>query len=166
MTQVSVSHGEHGEAHDHDHAHPKHLAHHWDTPKQQFEAGKLGMWLFLATEVLLFGGLFVGYSVWRANHPELFQYGSKFLNTTLGATNTVILILSSFTMAMAVTFAQKSNRMGLIVCLSLTLMGAAGFLGIKYVEYTHKFHEGIFPGVKFYELPGEHAETFVWPGGH
>ena len=117
--------------------HPDFLAHHWDTPSQQFEAGKLGMWLFLATEVLLFGGLFVGYSVWRGNHPELFKFGSEFLNTTMGAINTVVLIASSFTMAYAVTCAQRGNQKGLILGLILTLAGACGFLGIKYQVITN-----------------------------
>ena len=142
----------------HAHEHHDFLAHHWDTPKQQFEAGKLGMWLFLATEVLLFGGLFVGYSVWRGNHPELFKFGSQYLDTTMGAINTVVLILSSLTMAWAVTCAQRGNRKGLIIGLLLTLAGAGGFLGIKYVEYSHKFHEGWFPGAYFYEKP-EHSGT-------
>jgi cytochrome c oxidase subunit 3 len=142
------------------HDHPDFLAHHWDTPKQQFEAGKLGMWLFLATEVLLFGGLFVGYSVWRGNHPELFKFGSQYLNTTMGAINTVVLILSSLTMAWAVTCAQRGNRKGLIIGLLLTLAGAGGFLGIKYVEYSHKFHEGWFPGAYFYEKPAHSGTTW------
>ncbi|MHC4876174.1 MAG: cytochrome c oxidase subunit 3 family protein, partial [Planctomycetota bacterium] len=91
------------DAHAHDHDHPPFLQHHWENPKQQFEAGKLGMWLFLATEVLLFGGLFCGYAIWRANHPEMFKFGSTFLDTTMGAINTAVLIASSLTMAAAVT---------------------------------------------------------------
>src|SRR5262245_8387077 len=126
---------EHGDAHGDGHAHVPHLAHHWDSLEQQFEAGKLGMGLFLATEVLLFGGLFCAYAVWRGNHPEMFKYGSKFLNTTLGATNTAVLILSSLTMAWGVTCAQQNRRKGLIICLALTLAGAATFLVIKYFEY-------------------------------
>ncbi len=145
----------------HAHDHPDFLAHHFDTPKQQFEAGKLGMWLFLATEVLLFGGLFVGYSVWRGNHPELFKYGSQFLDTTMGAINTAVLILSSLTMAWAVTAAQRNQQKLLKVFLVLTLAGAVTFLVIKYFEYTHKFDEGWYPGMKFYEKPGEHAHTWV-----
>lgn len=142
------------------HDHPAHLAHHWDSSVQQFEAGKLGMWLFLATEVLLFGGLFCAYAVWRGNHPELFKYGSQFLNTALGATNTAVLILSSLTMAWGVTAAQQ-NKQGLLkLMLILTLAGAATFLVIKYFEYTHKFHEGWYPGLKFYEAPSEHSATF------
>lgn len=149
------------------HDHPAHLAHHWDTPQQQFEAGKLGMWLFLATEVLLFGGLFCAYAVWRGNHPELFKYGSQFLNTTLGATNTAVLILSSLTMAWAVTAAQQNKQLLLKVMLVLTLIGAATFMVIKYFEYTHKFHEGWYPGIRFYDVPGEHSHYFQRAGhGH
>jgi cytochrome c oxidase subunit 3 len=146
------------------HDHPAHLAHHWDTPQQQFEAGKLGMWLFLATEVLLFGGLFCAYAVWRGNHPELFKYGSQFLNTTLGATNTAVLILSSLTMAWAVTAAQQNKQLLLKIMLVLTLIGAATFMVIKYFEYTHKFHEGWYPGVHFYDVPGEHSHYFQRAG--
>jgi cytochrome c oxidase subunit 3 len=147
----------------HEHEHPPHLAHHWENPVQQFEAGKLGMWLFLATEVLLFGGLFCGYAVWRGNHPELFKYGSQFLNTTLGATNTAVLILSSLTMAWGVTAAQQ-NKQGLLrLMLFLTLCGAATFMVIKFFEYKHKFDEGWFPGIHFYDVPGKRAEMF-WEG--
>jgi cytochrome c oxidase subunit 3 len=154
----------HDEAHAHDH--PEHLAHHWDSLEQQFEAGKLGMWLFLATEVVLFGGLFCAYSVWRGNHPELFKYGSTFLETKWGAINTCVLILSSLTMAWGVTAAQQ-NKQGLLkLMLFLTLCGAAAFMAIKYIEYSHKFHEGWFPGLKFYSPPGEHSHTFVRADGH
>ncbi len=145
---------------EHAHDHPDFLAHHFDTPKQQFEAGKLGMWLFLATEILLFGALFVAYSVWRSNNPEMFKFGSDFLDTKMGAINTAVLITSSLTMAWGVTCAQRGQRNGLIICLVLTLMGAAGFMVIKYFEYTHKFHEGYYPGMRFYEQPGHHSETW------
>jgi len=142
------------------HDRPDFLQHHWDTPKQQFEAGKLGMWLFLATEVLLFGGLFVLYAVWRGNHPEMFKFGSQFLDTKLGAINTAVLILSSLTMAAAVTMAQRNKRGALMILLSLTLAGALTFLVIKYFEYSHKFHEGYYPGMKFYEPPGAGSESW------
>lgn len=159
--QDGPTHGVHHPGHDH----PDFLAHHFETPKQQFEAGKLGMWLFIATEILLFGGLFVGYSVWRGNHPELFEYSSHYLDTTLGGINTAVLILSSFTMAAAVTVAQKNDpktqdkRPLLVLLLVLTLAGAAGFMVIKYFEWTHKFHEGLFPGVAFYDKP-EHSHSW------
>ena len=149
--QPDAQSADHG--HGHDHEHPAHLGHHWENSKQQFEAGKLGMWLFLATEVLLFGGLFVAYAVWRANHPELFKYGSQYLDTTMGAINTCVLLLSSMTMAMAVTFAARGRNLAVVICLVLTLFGAGGFMIIKYFEYSHKFHEGFLPGMAFYEQP-------------
>jgi cytochrome c oxidase subunit 3 len=133
--------------------HPPHLAHHFDTPKQQFEASKLGMWLFLGTELLLFGGLFCAYSVYRSNHPELFEYGSQFLDTRWGAINTAVLILSSMTMAVAVTAAQLGRTRMLITLLLATFMGGAVFMAIKFIEYHHKIHEGLVWGEPFYEQP-------------
>src|SRR5262245_15913158 len=129
MTTLNAHDHAHGHD-DHGHDHPPFLAHHWETPKQQFEAGKLGMWLFLATEVLLFCGLFCGYSLYRHNHPDLFAYSSHYLNTTLGAINTCVLILSSLTMAWGVTAAQQNKQLLLKIMLLLTLCGAAGFLVI------------------------------------
>ncbi len=123
--------------------HAPHLAHHFDTPRQQFAAGKLGMWIFLLTEVLFFGGLFCAYAVYRANHPEIFLDADKYLDKPLGAINTAVLIFSSLTMAWAVRSAQLSQRRGLVLCLALTLACAAVFLGIKYVEYRHKWEEGL-----------------------
>ncbi len=156
---------EHHHMDDHGHDHPPHLGHHWADSQQQFEAGKLGMWLFLATEVLLFGGLFVGYAVWRGNDPELFQYGSQYLDTWLGAVNTAVLILSSLTMAMAVTYAQLNKQRALMVCLVLTFLGACGFMTIKYIEYTDKFQEGLFPGAAFYDGPKDRAASKYWVEG-
>lgn len=153
MSQLDVQHDAHDGDHGHDHDHPPHLGHHWENSKQQFEAGKLGMWLFLATEVLLFGGLFCAYAVWRSNHPEIFKYGSQYLDTFWGALNTCVLLISSMTMAMAVTFAARGKNAAVVVCLILTLLGAGGFMGIKYIEYSHKFHEGFLPGMAFYEQP-------------
>ncbi|HID76367.1 MAG TPA: cytochrome c oxidase subunit 3 family protein [Planctomycetaceae bacterium] len=124
-------------------AHPAFLAHHFQSTAQQFHAGKLGMWIFLVTEILLFGGLFCAYAVYRANHPEIFVYAHRYLDKTLGAVNTAVLILSSLTMAWGVHCAQRDQRRGLILCLGLTLLCASVFLGIKYVEYRHKWKEGL-----------------------
>lgn len=133
-----------GHAHgDGAHAHPPYLQHHFDTPLQQFDSGKLGMWLFLATEILLFGGLFCAYGVYRAMHPEIFMYAHKYLDTNLGAVNTVILLISSLTMAWGVRAAQLGQRRLLVGLLSLTLLGGCGFLGIKYVEYKSKWEHGL-----------------------
>ncbi len=128
---------------------------------QQFDAGKLGMWLFLATEILLFGGLFCGYAVWRGNHPELFQFGSQFLDRTMGAINTVVLITSSLTMAWGVTAAQKNQQGLLRILLMLTLAGAVTFLVIKYFEYKHKFDEHFYPGAAFYTMPDKEV-SHLW----
>lgn len=150
--------GEHG------HAHPPHLAHHFDTPQQQFDSSKLGMWLFLATEILLFGGLFCAYAIYRSNHPEIFTYAHQFLDKKLGGINTIVLICSSLTMAWAVRCAQLGKRTGLIVNLFLTLACAGGFMGIKYVEYSHKIHSGLMWGTHYnpHDLhveDGAHAAT-------
>ncbi len=143
--------------------HSEFLKHHFDTPGQQFGAAKLGMWMFLATEMLLFGGLFCGYAIFRRNHPDVFHYGSRYLDTTWGAVNTVVLILSSFTMATAVTAAQRSQRTLLAVGLALTFLGGAIFMGVKYVEYSHKFHDNLVPGVRFYHDPRPEAPGAAGP---
>jgi cytochrome c oxidase subunit 3 len=138
------------------HEHAPHLQHHFDTPEQQFDAGKLGIWLFLATEILLFGGLFCAYAVYRANHPEIFLYAHQYLDKVLGGTNTVILLCSSLTMAWAVRASQLGQRKLLIALLSLTLLGGVGFMSIKYVEYKAKWEHGLLPGTHF--APHDHGE--------
>jgi cytochrome c oxidase subunit 3 len=129
------------------------LAHHFDSMPQQYEAGKLGMWLFLATEVLLFGGLFCAYAVFRGNHPEVFAWGSQFLDMKFGAVNTVVLIFSSVTMAAAVTFVQRDRRWPVIVAMGLTFLCGVIFMAIKSVEYEHKFHDNLVWGLAFYDAP-------------
>ncbi|MBD3162103.1 MAG: cytochrome c oxidase subunit 3 family protein, partial [Candidatus Eisenbacteria bacterium] len=137
--------------------HDAHLAHHFETHQQQHESSKLGMWIFLSTEVLLFGGLFCAYAVYRANHPEIFQYAHHFLDKQLGGLNTLVLIASSFTMAWAVRAAQLGQRKKLIALLTFTLLCAFGFLGVKAIEYEHKWKHGLLWG-KYYQ-PAEHGET-------
>ena len=133
----------HGEVHD------PHLAHHFPDAATQFEAGKLGMWIFLATEVLLFGGLFCAYAVYRANHPEIFIYAHQFLDKVLGGINTAVLIVSSLTMAWAVRAAQLGQQRALTRLLAATVALGFVFLGIKFVEYEHKWKEGLLPGTHF-----------------
>ena len=130
----------------HDHAHPPHLAHHFETPRQQYDSGKLGMWIFLATEILMFGGLFCAYAVYRANHPEVFMYAHHFLDRNLGAINTVVLIASSFTMAWAVRAAQTGQKALLVALLIVTLFGGVGFMVIKSIEYYAKWDHMVFVG--------------------
>src|SRR3954467_8139462 len=119
--------------------HDPHLAHHFDTPEQQFASGKLGMWVFLATEILMFGGLFCAYSVYRHNHPDVFEVAHKALDKSLGAINTIVLITSSLTMAWGVRLAQLGKNKGLIITLILTILGGYGFMAIKTIEYKTKW---------------------------
>ena len=109
------------------HEHSEHVAHHFDSAQQQFDACKLGMWLFLVTEVLFFSGLFVTYAVYRVNHPEVFVNAHKYLNTTLGAFNTIVLLISSLTMAWAVRSAQLEQKKLLVWLLGITLSCASLF---------------------------------------
>ncbi len=129
--------------------HPPQLQHHFESVGQQFEAGKLGIWLFLATEILLFGGLFCAYAVYRANHPEIFEYAHTFLDKRLGGINTVVLLCSSLSMAWAVRAAQLGQQKLLRVLLALTILGGFGFMSIKYVEYKAKWEHGLLWGTKY-----------------
>lgn len=144
---MSTASASHSENHDHGHhEHPSWLAHHFDDAQQQFDAGKFGMWMFLVTEVLFFSGMFCAYALFRNRNPEVFEYCSTFLNTKLGAINTGVLLFSSLTMAWAVRAAQLKQHTLLVGMLGATLGCAAIFLGVKAVEYTHKWELGLLPG--------------------
>jgi cytochrome c oxidase subunit 3 len=142
---------------------PPHRWHHFESAEQQFDAGKLGMWLFLATEVLMFGGLFCAYTIYRGTHPDIFHYGHQFLDKKWGGINTIVLICSSLTMAWGVRAAQLGQRKLLVTMLSLTLLCAAGFMSIKYVEYSHKIQHGLMWGKNY--RPQVHEEA-AEGGGH
>ena len=120
---------------------------------QQKEAGMVGMWLFLLTEIMFFGGLFLAYTIYRTTYPQGFLFGSHLLNVPLGATNTVVLIVSSLTMAMAVYYSQKGEQRKLILFLFLTLLLGLTFLVIKYFEYKAKIDAHIFPAWWTYRPP-------------
>ena len=132
--------------------------HHFENADQQYQSAKLGMWLFLATEILFFGGLFVAYSVYRFNHPEVFIFGHHFLDKSLGALNTVILICSSLTAAWAVRAAQLKQIRVLKLMLVLTILFAFGFLGVKAVEYNSKWKHGLL-WARQYNPHIDHAEV-------
>jgi len=134
--------------------HPQFLQHHFNEMGQQLDATKIGMWLFLVTEVLLFGGLFVGYGIMHAKHPAAFLAAHHHLNRAMGTLNTVVLLVSSFTMVMGVWSAQRSRKKLLILFLVLTLLLAGTFLCVKFFEYQHKFEEGLLPGT-FYTHQGD-----------
>ena len=128
-------------------AHPKGpLAHQFDDLEQQHEASLLGMWVFLVTEVMFFGGLFTGYTVYRTSYPEAFVAGSRRLDLVWGFINTMVLIASSLTMAMAVHAAQVGRRRALIGFLLATMVLGSVFLGVKAYEYHHKWEEQLVPG--------------------
>ena len=133
----------------HDHHHPPHLQHHFVTSDQQFDASKMGMWLFLITEILLFSGMFVAYTVYRVWHPETFVGVSELLDWRMGFTNTLVLLASSFTVALSIHFIQKNDKRGLIINLAITLLCAGIFMVIKYFEYTGKIAHGIVLGENF-----------------
>src|SRR5207245_11576653 len=116
------------------------LAHHFSSLERQNEALRLGMWLFLATEILLFAGLFTGYSVYRFEFPLAFAECSRHLNITAGTVNTIVLITSSFTVALSIHFARIDQRRAAVVCLALTLVFPLGFLGVKDIRYTANSH--------------------------
>lgn len=127
----------------------KHLAHHFDTPQQQFDSGKLGMWLFLTTELLLFSGLFCAYAVYRALHPEIFQFASQYLDPTSGLINTLVLLTSGLTMALGVRFAQTGKTALLAICLVLTMLGGLTFIAIHADEYFEKYQQKLLWGTNY-----------------
>jgi cytochrome c oxidase subunit III len=122
------------------------LAHHFEDLEQQKDAAALGMWAFLATEVLFFGGALVCYSVYRYWYHDGFIAGSYAQNVVLGTINTVVLLTSSLTMALAVRAAAAGHRNALVLNIGLTIVLGLAFLGVKAYEYTHDYHEGLVPG--------------------
>jgi cytochrome c oxidase subunit 3 len=145
-----------------DHAHDSEglaVDHHFENADQQYQSAKLGMWIFLATEILFFGGLFVAYTVYRANHPEVFVFGHHFLDKNLGALNTVILICSSLTAAWAVRAAQLKQIGMLKLMILLTMLCAFGFMGVKAVEYNAKWKHGLLWAGQYDPHVEERGET-------
>ncbi|NNF07836.1 MAG: cytochrome c oxidase subunit 3 family protein [Candidatus Eisenbacteria bacterium] len=123
-----------------------HVGHHFEHFEQELASNKLGFWLFLATEILMFGGLFVAYAVFSNTHAEMWEMASGHLDRIMGGTNTVVLIVSSLTMALAVRSAQTNNRQATGLFLIATFALAAVFMVIKYFEYSAKFEHGLLPG--------------------
>ena len=122
------------------------VATHFKDDVHQYASNKEGIWLFMATEILMFGGLFVGYTIYHTMYPEMFAEGAKYLDWKLGFVNTLVLIFSSFTMALGIYFNQKNQSKKAVIALAATVLCGAIFMVIKYFEYSHKFHLGIFPG--------------------
>src|SRR5262249_37763892 len=137
-------------------------AHQFDDAEQQFEASSLGMWIFLVTEIMFFGGVFTAYVAYRALYPQAFGHASNHLDLTLGTVNTVVLIASSLTMALAIHAAQLGRTRHLVVFLVLTMLLGSTFLGIKAVEYAHKFEDGLVPGLAFTYSGADAAQAQIF----
>ena len=129
------------------------LVEQFDTPEQQLEAARLGMWVFLATEIMFFGGMFLGYTIYRTAYPQAFAAASNHLDVVLGTVNTAVLICSSFTMALAVRAAQLGQRRFTMIFLLSTIVLGGVFLAIKFSEYHVKFVEHLVPGSAFAFAP-------------
>jgi cytochrome c oxidase subunit III len=139
-----------------EHVHHPSLQHQFEDLGQQHEASILGMWMFLTTEILFFGGILLAYWVYRLAYPTEWAVGASLQNRTLGAVNTFVLIVSSLTMALAVREGQLGRRKGIITFLMLTLIFGGTFIVIKGVEYHTHWEEGLFPGSHFHW--NEHPE--------
>jgi cytochrome c oxidase subunit III len=146
----------------HEEEHRPELLHHFADAEQQRDASSLGMWVFLGTEVMFFGGLFCAYLIYRRLYFGDFGAASKSIDATLGATNTAVLICSSLTVVLAVWAAQTARRTLLLVMLVITMLLGLAFLGIKGKEYKDKFEEHHVPGASFsfehVPIPGHPGE--------
>lgn len=129
----------------HEHHHAPGLQHQFEDMKQQEESVSIGMWMFLVQEIMFFGGLFTVYLVFRSKYPMAFAAGSNHLDAFLGGLNTLVLIVSSLTMALTVYYAQKGNRNMQVILIVLTMIFGATFLGVKAIEYTDKYNHGLVP---------------------
>lgn len=129
----------------HDHYHPPGLQHQFEDMKQQEESVSIGMWMFLVQEIMFFGGLFTAYLVFRSRFPMAFAAASNHLDAFWGGLNTLVLIVSSLTMALVVYYAQKSNRNMQVIMIVLTMIFGSVFLGVKAIEYTGKYNDGLIP---------------------
>ena len=166
----AVAHADHGHADAH-HAHHPALQHHFDTMAQQKEAAVIGMWVFLLTEILFFGGLFVAYMIYRVWYFDAFAEASRSLDLFWGGLNTAVLIGSSLTMALAVRAAQTNKRQWTVNWLILTMLLGCVFLGVKVIEYADKFEHHHVPGASYvwaepgHEAPpgSEHANLSLSP---
>ncbi len=138
------------------------VASHYRGVEHQYLSNKEGIWLFMVTEILMFGGLFVGYVIFHTIYPEMFAEGASYLDWHLGFINTLVLIGSSLTMALGIYYNQIAQPKKATYALIATVLCGAVFMVIKYFEYTHKFHMGIFPGMMLdAEKMAEHGHPVI-----
>ena len=152
MSTTTAEHTDHSHEHAHGHGLGERITH---------LSAKFGMWLFLGTEILLFGGLFAAYAIYRARYPEMFIEYHKGLDLTKGTINTFILLFSSFTMALAVLYAQRKEQAKTTLYLGITFLCGAAFAVMKYFEYSYKFEHHIYPDKNIF-----YAVYFMTTGLH
>lgn len=121
-------------------------AHHFNDAKHEYTTSKEGVWLFLTSEILMFGGLFVGYLIYQGLYPEVFREGSTHTDWRMGALNTIVLLTSSLTMVLGVHYSQHNQKDKAVKALAVTVLCGAIFMVVKYFEYSHKIHLGLLPG--------------------
>jgi cytochrome c oxidase subunit 3 len=138
------------------------VAHHFKNAEHQYQTNKQGIWVFMVTEIMMFGGLFVGYAIFHALYPEMFAEGASHLDWRLGFLNTLVLIFSSLTMALGIYFSQRREKQKAVISLAITLLCGATFMCIKYMEYSQKFHHGLFPGKFFSAHEVEHTNLALY----
>lgn len=162
MADVTLDHG-----HDHGHDHHPSLGHQFEDMAQQTEIYITGMWVFLVTEVMFFGALFMAYTLYRWNYQVDFYYAHEHLNVAMGGTNTMVLLISSFFVVMGVQAAQMGNRTRVLAMFGLTNICALIFLTIKFFEYRSKVLDNLYPGTGFTTDPAvvhganlNHSEIF------
>lgn len=141
-------------------SHPTYLAHQFDDVEQQRQSSTLGMWLFLITEIMFFGGLFAGYTVYRHAYPEAWVVGSHLLDIFWGGFNTIVLLLSSLTMVLAVWATQVGRPKLSAFWLVATMVLGLTFLGVKVIEYGSKIEHHLVPGPNFHFDPA-HVENYI-----
>ncbi len=143
-----------------------HFAHHFRDANHEFESAKQGIWLFMVTEILMFGGLFVAYTIFHNIYPEMFAEGAKQLDWRMGFFNTLVLIMSSLTMALGIYYLQVGQSKKAVRSLAITLVCGAIFMVVKYFEYTAKIHHGFLPGrfLDVHHVNPEHANLGLYFG--
>lgn len=148
-------------------------AHHFKNSQHEYVTSKEGVWVFLTSEILMFGALFVGFFIYSHMYPEVFKYGAKSLDWRLGALNTIVLLTSSLTMALGIYYCQKDNKQKAVMNLAITILCGATFMVVKYFEYSHKIHDGKLPGMWFtadnhgmHNLPLYFSFYFMMTGLH